>query len=208
MCSTELPGPPPGLRGRGASETAASLPSGSSAPRSSKTSAPLHSKAQPWPGWVVILRAAHQSIASAAGHAGSWVHVMVSYIRVSSVRPGGRWFARARPIGISLPVSGFARPCQARRTRCPRRVSDIRPRGAVASPGRARFTRPRQMARSGQAHTLSTSSHGTAARGASALSEEVARSQRANEGTRSNHSPPLSLYSAPGGLRQDPGRAA
>src|SRR5271169_2091268 len=61
---------------RGTSEIAVTRPSGSSAPWSSKTSAPLHSKVQPWPGCSVMLRAAHQSIASAAGHAGSWVHIM------------------------------------------------------------------------------------------------------------------------------------
>src|SRR5271165_5680895 len=63
-------------RVRGTSEIAVTRPSGSSAPWSSKTSAPLHSKVQPWPGCSVMLRAAHQSIASAAGHAGSWVHIM------------------------------------------------------------------------------------------------------------------------------------
>jgi hypothetical protein len=66
-------GAEPGTR---TSEIAVTRPSGSSAPWSSKMSAPLHSKAQPWPGCSAMLRAAHQSIASAAGHAGSWVHTM------------------------------------------------------------------------------------------------------------------------------------
>jgi hypothetical protein len=59
-----------------AAEIAATRPSGSSAPRSSKATTPLHSKVQPWPGYSVVLRAAHQSIALADGHAGSWVHMM------------------------------------------------------------------------------------------------------------------------------------
>jgi Mycothiol maleylpyruvate isomerase N-terminal domain len=37
---------------------------------------------------------------------------------------------------------------------------------------------------------------------------EVARPQRPIKGTEGTHSPPLSTYSAPGGLPQDPGRAA
>ena len=40
------------------------------------------------------------------------------------------------------------------------------------------------------------------------LREEVVRPQRTVKGKESTHSPPVSTYSAPGGLRQDPGRAA
>jgi hypothetical protein len=38
--------------------------------------------------------------------------------------------------------------------------------------------------------------------------EKVVRLQRAIRAKESTDSPPLSTYSAPGGLRQDPGRAA
>ena len=44
--------------------------------------------------------------------------------------------------------------------------------------------------------------------GAPPLREELVRPQRTMKGKESTHSPPLSIYSAPGGLRQDPGRAA
>jgi hypothetical protein len=49
---------------------------------------------------------------------------------------------------------------------------------------------------------------GTDARGAPPLCEEVVRPQRTIKGKESTHSSPLSTYSAPGGLPQDPGRAA
>jgi hypothetical protein len=74
-------GSPARSRVRGAAEIAATRPSGSSAPWSSKTSAPLHSKVQPWPGCSAMLRAAHQSIASAAGQAGSWAHMTAARAR-------------------------------------------------------------------------------------------------------------------------------
>jgi hypothetical protein len=48
----------------------------------------------------------------------------------------------------------------------------------------------------------------TAVRGAPTLREEVVRQQRTAKGKERTHSSPLSMYSAPGGLRQDPGRAA
>ena len=47
-----------------------------------------------------------------------------------------------------------------------------------------------------------------AVRGASPLREELVHPQRTTKGKESTHSLPLSTYSAPGGLRQDPGRAA
>jgi hypothetical protein len=45
-------------------------------------------------------------------------------------------------------------------------------------------------------------------RGAAPLREEVVRPERTIRGKESTHSFPFSTYSAPGGLRQDPGRAA
>ena len=41
-----------------------------------------------------------------------------------------------------------------------------------------------------------------------AVAREAARPRRTTEGKRNAHSPPLSTYSGPGGLRQDPGHAA
>ena len=49
-----------------------------------------------WPGCSVMLRAAHQSIASAAGHAGSWVHMMA--VHSGYEEPTGS----ARPPGIVI----------------------------------------------------------------------------------------------------------
>jgi hypothetical protein len=58
------------------------------------------------------------------------------------------------------------------------------------------------------AYGRSSWADGTAVRGAPPLREEVARPQRTIKGKESTYSSPLSTYSAPGGLRQDPGRAA
>jgi hypothetical protein len=49
---------------------------------------------------------------------------------------------------------------------------------------------------------------GAAVRGAPPLREEVVRPRRTIKGKESTYSPPPSTYSAPGGLRQDPGRDA
>lgn len=49
---------------------------------------------------------------------------------------------------------------------------------------------------------------GTGVRGAPPLREELVRPQRTTKGKESIHSFPLSTYSAPGDLRQDPGHAA
>jgi hypothetical protein len=54
--------------------------------------------------------------------------------------------SEARPIDIASASAASPASGSPRRTRCPRYASSIRRHGAVASPVRARFTRPRQMA--------------------------------------------------------------
>ena len=57
------------------------------------------------------------------------------------------------------------------------------------------------------AHRRSSRADGTAIRGAAPLRAELVRPQRRTRGRERTHSSLPSVYSAPGGLRQDPGRA-
>jgi hypothetical protein len=59
-----------------------------------------------------------------------------------------------------------------------------------------------------QVHGRSSWTTAILVRGASLLREELVHLQRTTKGRKITHSLPLSTYSAPGGLRQDPGRAA
>ena len=59
-----------------------------------------------------------------------------------------------------------------------------------------------------QARGRSSWTTAIAVRGASLLREELVRPQRTTKGKEVTHSLPLATYSAPGALRQDPGRAA
>jgi hypothetical protein len=59
-----------------------------------------------------------------------------------------------------------------------------------------------------QARGRSSWAAGTDVLGAAPLREEAVRPQRTIKGKESAHSSPLSTYTAPGGLRQDPGHAA
>ena len=68
---------------------------------------------------------------------------MVGCMAVSSVRPRGLCLARAPPIGSRFRVSGFACQWQSPANPLPPLCQCYRQRGAVASPVRARFTRPR-----------------------------------------------------------------
>ena len=55
---------------------------------------------------------------------------------------------------------------------------------------------------------LGVEADGSAVRGAPPLREEVVGPQRTIKGKENTHSSPFSIYSAPGGLPQDPGHAA
>jgi hypothetical protein len=83
----------------------------------------------------------------------------------------------AAMIGISLPTNGFA--CRRQSARqpcaCQDQTSDMRNGRANASPVRASFTPPQQMARSGQAHTspVHGPGRGRGARGQAELAEDV-----------------------------------
>src|ERR1700736_4352478 len=68
----------------------------------------------------------------------------------------------------------------------------------------SRINRPDGTVETTRAEAVWTLAH----RGYSRLPEEVVRPQRTVNGKEGTHSLPLSTYSAPGGLRQDPGRAA
>jgi hypothetical protein len=76
---------------------------------------------------------------------------------------------------------------------------------------RFRATRPPPTPTRRDEPQVCSAGGGIAVRGASPLREELVRPQRTTKGKGKEvvtHSLPLSTYSAPGGLPQDPGRAA